>query len=94
MKCNSIEEVRENIDNIDAQIIKLIAERETYVVQAASFKKNADGVKAPSRVESVIKKVREHAYEYGANPDMIESLYREMISRFIDIEINEFNKKQ
>lgn len=94
MQCNSLEEVRENIDRIDDEIIKLIAERGTYVVQASGFKKNEDGVKAPSRVEAVIKKVREKALEYGANQDMIEALYREMISRFVDMEMDEFKKQQ
>jgi len=94
MKCNNLEEVRENIDRIDNEIIKLIAERGTYVVQASSFKNNEEGVKAPNRVEAVIQKVRGRALEYGANPDMIEALYREMISRFINMELDEFKKKR
>ena len=63
MKCNSLEEVRSNIDRIDNEIIKLIAERTDYVKQASSFKKSEDGVKAPKRVEAVIQKVREKAAE-------------------------------
>lgn len=94
MKCNSLEEVRANIDRIDTEIIKLIAERGTFVVQATNFKKNEDGVKAPSRVEAVITKVRGKAQEYGANADMIEALYREMISCFINMEMEEFKKNQ
>ncbi len=93
MLCKSLEEVRDNIDRIDDEIIKLIAERGTYVVQASTFKKNENGVKAPNRVEQVISKVRKKAEEYGANPDMIEALYREMISRFINLEMDEFKKK-
>lgn len=93
MLCKSLEEVRDNIDRIDDEIIKLIAERGTYVVQASTFKKNENSVKAPNRVEQVISKVRKKAEEYGANPDMIEALYREMISRFINLEMDEFKKK-
>ncbi|WP_310602650.1 chorismate mutase [Anaerosporobacter sp.] len=94
MKCNSLEEVRGNIDRIDNEIIKLIAERGTYVVQASTFKKSEDGVKAPNRVEAVIEKVRSKAEEYGANPDMVEALYREMISRFVNMEMEEFKKNE
>ncbi len=93
MKCSSLEEVRENIDRIDNEIINLIAQRRKYVVQASSFKKDEQGVKDSSRVEKVISKVREKADMYGANADMIETLYREMISRFIDMEMSEFRKK-
>lgn len=94
MKCSSLEEVRENIDRIDNEIIKLIAERGTYVVEASSFKKSEDGVKDTSRVEKVIEKVRTKAEEYGANPDMVEALYREMISRFVAMEMDEFQKNR
>ena len=94
MKCNSLEEVRSNIDRIDNEIIKLIAERTDYVKQASSFKKSKDGVKAPKRVQEVIQKVRERAVEYGANSDMVEALYREMISRFVSMEMDEFKKSE
>ena len=92
MVCNSLEEVRANIDRIDNEIIKLIAERGTYVVQASAFKKDEDGVKDTERVEKVIVKVRKKAVEYGANPDMVEALYREMIARFVNMEMSEFHK--
>lgn len=92
MKCNDLTEVRANIDRIDDQIVKLIAERGDYVAQASAFKKDEEGVKAPARVEQVIVKVRSKADEYGANADMVEALYREMISRFVNMEINEFHK--
>lgn len=93
MVCNSLEEVRVNIDRIDNEIIKLIAERGTFVVQASAFKKDEEGVKDTGRVEKVIEKVREKATEYGADPDMVEALYREMISRFVNMEMSEFQKK-
>ncbi|MCR4887843.1 MAG: chorismate mutase [Ruminococcus sp.] len=94
MKCSSLDEVRSNIDRIDDQIIRLIAERTDYVKQASAFKKNEDGVKAPARVEAVIAKVREKAEKYGASPDMTEKLYREMISGFINMEMQEFKKNK
>ena len=90
MECKNLEEVRSNIDRIDDEIIRLIAERTGYVKQAAKFKTNTDGVKAPDRVEAVIRKVRERAEKYGADADMAESLYREMIARFVDMETAEF----
>lgn len=93
MKCENLEQVRENIDRIDNEIIKLIAERGTYVIQASAFKKDEEGVKDTGRVEKVISKVRAKAEEYGANPDMVEALYREMISRFVSMEMKEFNER-
>lgn len=91
-ECNSLDEVRSNIDRIDDGIIRLIAERGTFVSQASRFKKNEEGVRDNSRVEKVIQKVRAKAEAYGANPDMVERIYREMIAGFIKMEMKEFLK--
>ena len=87
--CNSIEEVRSNIDRIDRQIVTLLAERGGYVKQAARFKKTTDDVKAPQRVEQVIAKVTALSQELGANPTVTEQVYRAMISGFINAELTE-----
>lgn len=89
VKCNSIEEVRTNIDRIDRQIVSLLAERGGFVKQAASFKKTTDDVKAPQRVEQVIAKVTSLSLELGANPAVTEQVYRAMISAFINTELAE-----
>ena len=91
MICNTLDEVRANIDRIDSAIISLIAERGEYVAQAAAFKKSEDGVRDTSRVEKVIQKVRDKATTLGADPDMVEKIYRQMIASFIQKEMAEFN---
>ena len=88
--CKDLDEVRENIDRIDDQIIRLIAERGGYVKQAAAFKKNEESVRDSSRVEAVILKARTKAELYDADPDLIEKLYRSMINSFINMEMKEF----
>ena len=87
--CQSIEEIRTQIDRIDRQIVGLLAARGAYVKQAAYFKQTADDVKAPQRVEQVIAKVTTLAAELGANPSVTEQTYRAMISGFISSELAE-----
>ena len=89
VRCSSLNEVRENIDKIDRKIVALLAERGAFVTQAATFKKTTDEVKAPNRVEQVISKVKSLAHEQGANPAVVESVYRSMISAFIEAELKE-----
>jgi len=86
-ECKSIEEVRENINRIDREIVELISQRSLYVNQAAKFKKTTEEVKAPSRVEEVISKVRGLAVEHDLDPDIVEKVYRTMIACFIDHEL-------
>lgn len=89
VSCSSLNEVRENIDKIDREIVALLAKRGAFVAKAASFKKTTDDVKAPSRVDQVISKVLSLAQEQGANPEVVESVYRAMISGFINAELKE-----
>ena len=92
MKCENLEQVRGNIDMIDRNIVKLIAERITYVAQAANFKKNSKEVEALQRVEKVINRVRNLASENHVNPDIVEKIYREMITCFTNFELSEHEK--
>jgi isochorismate pyruvate lyase len=87
--CESLDEVRAQIDRLDREIVALLAERGDYVRQAARFKKTSADVAAPARVEQVIGKVRGLAGEKGADPVVVERVYRAMIAAFIDAEHKE-----
>lgn len=87
--CRSLDDVRARIDAVDRQIVALLAERAGFVSQAARFKKTVDDVKAPARVEHVIAKVRALAEEQGADPALVERVYRTMIAGFIQAEMKE-----
>jgi len=89
VRCNSLNEVRDHIDRVDREIVTLLAERGSFVTQAASFKRTAEEVKAPNRIEQVIAKVTALAKEKGANPAVVERVYYAMISAFIEAELKE-----
>jgi isochorismate pyruvate lyase len=89
-QCESIEQVRANIDRIDRQMVALLAERGGYVAQAARFKNSSEEVRAPQRVEQVLARVTALARELGANPEVTERVYRAMIAAFIEAELAEY----
>ena len=91
--CNSLTEVRQHIDNIDAQILTLLAERSRYVAEAGRFKKDPTAVSAPARVESIIAKVRALAAETALSPEVAERTYRAMIAAFEDYERAEWTRR-
>ncbi len=92
--CESLDEVRGQIDRLDRAIVELLAERGQYVHQAAHFKKTSADVHAPKRVEQVIAKVRALAGEFGGDADVVERVYRAMIAAFTDAELVEQRKLQ
>lgn len=73
--CKSIEEIREAIDGIDYQILKLFSERYEYVKEIVKFKTDEASVIAESRQKTVIEKRREWAAELGLNPDLFEEIF-------------------
>lgn len=93
MKLKSLDEVRFNIDRLDREIIDLMAERGTFVRQAATFKASSAEVDAPKRVEQVIAKVREYAAQSGLEPQVAEAAYRAMIAAFIEVEREVFHRQ-
>ena len=66
--CETLAQVREQIDRLDRDIVALLAERGRYVLAAAPFKRSTDEVRAPQRVEQVVAKVRALAVNTGPCP--------------------------
>ncbi len=87
--CTSIQEIRQAIDKLDHQIIGLLGERFKYVKEIVKYKeKDKDSIVAKERLEAVIQSRRKIAKENGLNPDIIEDMYRNLISYFIQEELN------
>lgn len=84
--CQSLAEVRQQIDRVDCAMLALLAERGAYVAQAARFKRSAAEVPAPQRVAQVIARVRALAAEHGADPEVAATTWQAMIGAFIAAE--------
>jgi isochorismate pyruvate lyase len=91
--CSSLLEVRSNIDRIDHEIIRLMAERGRYVAEAGRFKANPAAVSAPARVEEIIVKAKTIARENGLAESVAERTYRAMIAAFEDCEREEWTRR-
>ncbi|WP_067821238.1 chorismate mutase [Nocardia inohanensis] len=82
----SLEEVRGEIDAIDARIVELLGARQQLVFRAATFKRDPDEVRAPDRRARMMVRLRELALQHGVEPELIERVYTTMIDGFIEIE--------
>ena len=89
-KCDSLEEIREEVDKIDEQILQLIAQRKDLIKQAAKFKHSVEEIKTDERVEYVIDRARHLALTLGVNPNMVSDIYKTMIDEMVESEIAEF----
>ena len=85
----SLAEVRAHIDQIDEQIVTLMAARQTLVRQAARYKSDQAAVRAPDRRAAVMRRLGELAAEHGVSADVVHRTYTAMIDAFIDLELQE-----
>lgn len=86
-ECNSIEEVRKEIDNIDHEIIRLLSTRFGYVREVVKYKEQTDtAIEASDRRATVIKSRGEWAAEAGISPDVMKDIYNKLIDYYIEEE--------
>lgn len=87
---HNIEQVRAAIDNIDAQLITLLAERQSFVARAGEVKvgQGIQDAHDLDRVESILRARREQALDAGLDPEVAGRIWKELIAAFTDYEQN------
>lgn len=78
--CANMTELRGAIDQLDAELVEMLARRAGYIDRAAQIK---EGVGLPARindrVEEVVQNVRRHAVAQNLDADLVETLWRQLI---------------
>jgi chorismate mutase/prephenate dehydrogenase len=75
-----LEGLRQEIDAIDEQIVRLLAERQSRVQKVVALKTACKlPVYHPAREENLISQRRAQAQQAGLDPDHIEELYRSIL---------------
>ncbi len=78
--CNSMEELRHQIDKLDVKLIELLANRSEFIDRATELKKsNGMPARIPERIESVVSNARNAAEELDLDADLVEKIWRILI---------------
>ena len=92
-ECETMADIRAEIDRLDVELVALFAQRVGYIDRAAQIKA---GVAMPARVvdrvEEVVANVRRHAESHGLPPDKLEKLWRKLIEWSIEREETHLGK--
>lgn len=94
IQCADMAEIRAEIDRIDRDVISLLGERYAFVKAASKFKTSRDQVKAQSRFNSMLQERRIWAEEQGLSSDLIEKIYRDLVTWFISEEMRRWEEEQ
>ena len=91
--CADMAELRDAIDAMDAQLVRLLAQRQGYIERAAVLKQDRATVRDEARIEDVVSKVLAEAKQAGLSPAIAEAVWRVLIERSIQHEFQKFDAK-
>ncbi len=91
--CENITEIRDAIDKIDLEIIRLFAQRHQYVKEIVKFKSDDEGIIASERKEYVLKQRKAWAEKSGLDPEMMEDVFKLLIEKNIQLQFDIYNNK-
>jgi len=93
VKCHTMQEVRREIDRIDRDLARLLAERQGYIEQAGVIKGDRSAVRDEARIEDVVRKALAAADEFGLSRAIAEPVWRLLIEKSIEHEYVVFDAK-
>lgn len=90
-ECQTMIEVREGVDALDRELVRLLVTRQGYMHAAARIKPNRDAVYDSPRIEDVVAKVLAEAKDKGLSADIAEPVWRKLIERCIAHEFSVYD---
>jgi len=93
-KCESLLDIRNGIDHIDQEVIRLLGVRMEYVLNAAKFKPNVEAIPAPERVLEMLADRRKWSQEVKLDEEFIVPLYERIIQWFILQQVDFWKKNR
>lgn len=91
--CQNMNDVRREIDKLDASLVDLLSERWTFVDRAWQLKTSPEEATVPWRIQAVIDKVRARAEDNALPPALAEALWRQIIGWGIQYEEERLREK-
>lgn len=90
--CQSMQEVRASIDNLDHELVALLAERFRFMGAAARIKQSRSEVRDEPRKQEVIENAARYAATQGLSPEIVEQLFEVLVEASIAYELDRWDK--
>lgn len=91
--CTTMEQVRAGVDQVDREMIALLARRFAYMDAAARIKPTRDAVRDEARKAQVLANVRAHARAAAVPEAPVAALWEMLIEASIAYELDAFDRR-
>jgi isochorismate pyruvate lyase len=92
--CKTMVDVRAGVDEVDRQVVALLARRFGYMDAAARIKPDREAVRDEWRKADVLAKVDAAAEQLGVDRRLMARLYEDLIETSIAHEFEEFDRRR
>lgn len=86
--------MRVRIDELDDQIVRLLAERTAAVRVLTEHKSSEAAVRSPDRVHQVLQRVEALAGQHGMPPEIARETYRTLINQLTRMQMDRLAERQ
>ena len=91
--CTTMAEVRAGVDQVDRDLVALLARRFAYMDAAARIKPERGAVRDEARKAQVIANVRGHARAAGLPEEALAALWDRLVEASIAYELEAFDRR-
>lgn len=91
--CTTMAEVRAGVDQVDRELVALLARRFAYMDAAARIKPTRDAVRDEARKRQVIANVRALAREHGLPEEPLAKLWDDLVEASIAYEFTVYDRR-
>ena len=87
-----IKKIRKKLDKLDSKLLLIIKSRTNLVNQVIKLKKRKNEIVDKKRINFILKKIKKKSIELKIDPDITQSIWKQMIRSFIKYEYKKFKK--
>lgn len=91
--CTTMREVRAGVDQLDRELVALLARRFAYMDAAARIKPERGHVRDEARKAEVIANAREEAARLGVPEQVVGDLWEQLVEASIAYELAAFDRR-
>ncbi len=85
--------LREKLDNLDYQLLKIIKKRTELVKKVLILKKYKNEIVDKKRIKIILKKIKKESLKRNIDPRITKRIWKNMILSYIEFEKRNFKKR-
>jgi chorismate mutase len=87
-----IVKIRKQLDIIDSKLLQIIKKRTILFDKIVKLKKSKNEIVDKKRINFILKKIKKKSIELKIDPEITQSIWKQMIRSFIKYEYKKFKK--